>query len=278
MFFFSFVMQNQKVCAQVSRNFLEDVQPLYEYGVGAIGLNIPDYPGSKRNQFRVIPFPWFIYRGDYLKADDEGTRAPLLSSKHHETGLGFYFNFPVDSQDHKTRRGMPDLDFLVGLGPRFMLRIISDHPSHRFNFSVSTGGVYSTDFRRRFRSRGLFIQSGFNYWYQWTGWKTMLFSGLRFRFGSAGLNRYFYGVRPVDATPDRPVYKARPGLVESSLSLGLGTNIKGFFIFSGISWRNLDLSENKVSPLVETNNNLGFVLGMVWTFMESEEKIQRSAR
>ncbi len=262
----------------MSQNFLEDVQPRFEYGVGVIGLNIPDYPGSKRNQVRVIPFPWFIYRGKYLRTDDEGTRARLRSSKYHETGLGLYFNFPMDSGDHAARQGMQDLDFLIGLGPRFMLRIIPDHPSHRFNFSISTGAVYSTDFKKNFHPQGLVIKSGFNYWYQWTRWKTSIFSGLNFEFGSVKLNRYFYEVRPVDITPDRPLYRARPGLVESSLSVGIGTNlIKDLFVFSGVSWRNLDLSKNKNSPLIETSNNVGFILGVVWTFLESGEKIKKKS-
>ena len=276
-FLFWFVVQNVEVHAQVSQNFLEESQPQYEVGVGAIGINIPDYPGSKRNQMRVIPFPWFIYRGDYLKIDDEGSRAPLFSSKYHETGLGFYFNFPVDSEDHTTRRGMPDLDFLVGFGPRFMLRIIPEHPSYRFNFFISAGGAYSTDFRKSFRSRGIFIKSGFNYWYQWPGKKTTFFSGLNFEFGSVELNRYFYEVSPVDANTERPVYRAKPGLVESSLYGGIGINVvKNLFVFSSLSWRNLDLSENKVSPLVETTNNFGFIIGVVWTFFESEKKNQKN--
>ena len=262
----------------MSQNFLQDVQPRYELGLGAIGLNIPDYPGSKRNQVRIIPFPWFIYRGDYFRTDDEGTRARLLSSEYHETSLGLYFNFPVDSEKHKTRSGMPDLDFLIGFGPRFMFRLIPNHFSHRFNFYLSAGGVYSTDFKRRFYYQGIFVKAGFNYWYQRPGWKTTFFSGFNMEFGSVRLNRYFYEVRPEFATENRPAYKARPGLVESSLSLGLGTHfIKNFFIFSAISWKNLDLSENRVSPLVETSNNLGFILGFVWTFMESEEKINRES-
>ncbi len=273
-FFFWFFLKTPRVHAQVSQNFFEEHQPRYEIGVGAIGINIPDYPGSKRNQMRVIPFPWLIYRGDYLKIDDEGSRTSLFSSKYHETSLGFYFNFPVDSKDHATRQGMPDLDFLVGLGPRFMLRMIPEHPSYRFNFFISVGGVYSTDFRKKILCQGIFIKSGFNYWYQWPEKKTTFFSGLNFEFGSVELNRYFYEVRTVDATPERPVYRAKPGLVESSLYGGVGMNvIENLFVFSSVSWRNLELSENKVSPLVETTNNLGFIIGVVWTFFESDEKV-----
>ena len=274
--FFGLLVFHPKADAQVSQNSFEDFQPRYEYGVGAIGLNIPDYPGSKRNQMRVVPFPWFIYRGDYMRTDDEGTRARFFSSEHYETGLGLYFNFPVNSNDHTTRRGMPNLDYLIGLGPRFMLRILPKRMSHRFNFVVSVGGVYSTNFKTRFQSQGIFIKSGFNYWYYWKETKTTIFSGLNFEFGSVELNRYFYEVKPHEVTTNRPLYRAKPGLVETSLSVGFGRNIaRNLLFFAGGFWRNLDLSENRQSPLIETNNNAGFLLGMVWTFLESEQKVPK---
>ena len=206
-----------------------------------------------------------------------GPEPAFFSSEYYETGLGLYFNFPVNSDDHTTRLGMPNLDYLIGLGPRFMLRILPKRVSHRFNFVVSLGGVYATNFKTRFHSQGIFINSGFNYWYYWKEAKTTVFSGLNFEFGSVELNRYFYEVKPHEATANRPLYRAKPGMVETSLSVGFGKNIaKNLLLFAGGFWRNLDFSENRQSPLIETTNNAGFLLGMVWTFLESGEKVPKT--
>ena len=45
-------------------------------------------------------------------------------------------------------------------------------------------------------------------------------------------------------------------------------------MFSGTSWRNLGWAANKNSPLMETQNNIGFIFGLVWTFYESEETVK----
>ena len=63
-----------KVQAQTNEHTLDTFQPRYELGVGAVRLNLPKYPGSKKTTVRNIFFPWIIYRGEYLRIDDEGQR------------------------------------------------------------------------------------------------------------------------------------------------------------------------------------------------------------
>lgn len=261
--------------AQVSQNFLDQQPPVYEIGMGVITLNIPDYPGSDNNQFRVIPFPYGIYRGEYLRADDEGTRARLLSSKRHEMGLSFGFNFPVKSENNPSRAGMQDLDAILALGPRILYRLIPGDENHRLNFQFAVRAVFSSNFGNRFRSEGLDFEPSFSYWYRWRKINTTFFSNLSFEFGSSKLNNFFYQVGPQDVTATRPGYKAKAGLIETALAVGFGrTFCDNWFIFSGASWRNLNWAANKNSPLVETRNNIGFILGIVWTFYESDERVK----
>ena len=269
------ILSSQQSQAQMSQHFLENLQPRYEIGVGAIGLNTPDYPGSQQNKIRVIPFPWIIYRGKVVRLDDEGNRAKLTSSSRYEIGVQPSFSFPVKSDQNSIRQGLPDLDYIVGLGPRLLLRFLPHHSSHRLNFSIATIGHHATNFKTRFRFQGLSINSALSHWYSWNENLT-LFSRVKLQFGSTQHNRYFYEVRPHEATPKRPAYEAKPGLVTSSLSLGGGSKLfNNLFIFSSFSWRNLKLSANKKSPLLETTNNLSFVLGIIWTFWESKEMVPR---
>ncbi len=265
--------------AQVSQNFITDEPPpVYEMGMGGIGLNLPDYPGSSNNRFRAVPFPYYIYRGKYFRSDDEGTRARLLSSPFHELGMSFGFNFPVNSGDSPARQGMPDLDALMEIGPRLLFRFLKSAPNHRLNFSVSARAVFSSKFSfdNLLRHEGYTIIPQINYWYRWRESKTTLFSSLSFDFGTAKYNRYFFNVPEAYATAERSAYLAKSGLVETSLALGVGQEInEDLFVFGGGSWRNLDWASNQQSPLVEKTNNVGFILGFVWTFYMSEERVKR---
>ena len=277
-FLFSFLCFQESLFAQVSQNFLTDSLPQYEIGAGLITLNVPDYPGSNNNRVRVVPFPYYVYRGKYLRSDDEGTRARLLSSKRYETGFSFGFNFPVNSGDNPSRQGMPDLDALISLGPRLLFRFLTDTPNHKLNFTLAARAVFSTkfSFNNLFRAEGFSYEPRLNYWYRWQQSKVTFFSSLSFDFGSAKYGQFFYNVSPDYVTPARPYYSAKAGLTESSFALGFGQEVhKNFFAFCGSSIRNLDWAANKSSPLVETNNNLGFILGVVWTFYESPEKVTR---
>ncbi len=262
--------------AQITQNVLSEAQPQYEVGVGVITLNIPDYPGSDNNIIRAVPFPYYVYRGKYLRSDDEGTRARLLSSKNHETGLSFSFNFPVKSGDSPVRQGMPDLDAILAIGPRILFRFLTDSPSHKLNLSLATRAVFSTkfSFNNLMRAEGYSLEPRLAYWYRWPLSQTTLFSSLSFEFGSAKYAGYFYNVPTNFSTTERPQFGAKAGLIETALAAGFGQQLsKDLFLFAGGSWRNLEFAANRDSPLVASKNNLGFLVGLVWTFYESEEKV-----
>ncbi len=268
---------SQQALAQVTQNVMSESQPQYEIGAGIITLNIPDYPGSDNNRVRAVPFPYYVYRGRYLRSDDEGTRARFLSSRRYETGLSFGFNFPVNSGDNPVRRNMPDLDALMAIGPRILFRFLNDQPNHRLNLTFGARAVFSTKFSfdNLLRAEGFSFVPRVSYWYRWRNSQTTLFSSFSVEFGTSKYTGFFYNVPARLATNDRPEYTAKAGLVETSLTAGIGQQINdNLFLFTGGSWRNLDLAANADSPLVAAKDNLGFILGVVWTFFESEEKVQ----
>lgn len=269
--------QSKPLMAQVSQNFLKESMPEYELGVRALILNLPDYPGSDNNQFRFVPFPHYIYRGEHLRADDEGTRARLNSSKYHETGISFTFNFPVNSNNNTARKGMPNLDGLVALGPRVLFRLLPEFTNQKLNLSLSTRGVFSSkfSFNNLLRAEGISIESRLRYWYRFEDTNSTVYSSLGFEFGSAKYNRYFYEVGPKYSTENRARYQAKAGLIEATLAGGVGQAVHPtLYLLLEASWRNLTLAANRNSPLIETHNNLGVSLGLVWTFYESTDKVQ----
>src|SRR3954469_1473359 len=53
-------------------------RPLWEFGLGAGAVVFPDYRGSDITHVYPVPVPYFVYRGDILKADREGVRGLLF--------------------------------------------------------------------------------------------------------------------------------------------------------------------------------------------------------
>jgi outer membrane scaffolding protein for murein synthesis (MipA/OmpV family) len=52
-----------------------EMLPKWELGVGVGGLWMPDYRGSDEVRSYLLPFPYVIYRLDWLKVDREGVRS-----------------------------------------------------------------------------------------------------------------------------------------------------------------------------------------------------------
>ena len=98
--------------------------PLWEAGVGAAALSFPDYRGSNERQFWLLPFPYIVYRGEFLQADERRTRGLFYQTDRLEIDVSINGSVPVDSGKNDARRGMPDLDGTVGLGPGLNVKLM----------------------------------------------------------------------------------------------------------------------------------------------------------
>ena len=61
-----------------------DEKPLWEAGLGIGALSFPDYRGSDQTRLYPVPVPYFVYRGDFLKADRNGLRGEFLNREYVE--------------------------------------------------------------------------------------------------------------------------------------------------------------------------------------------------
>ena len=120
-----------------------EAKPLWEWGIGGGGAYVPDYPASDNYQLRGLGVPYFIYRGDILRVGDGGVRAMAVDDPTFELDVSLSGALNADSEDNEARRGMPDLDFLVGLGPQL-----------RINLNDKTA---RTTWDLRFQSRAVFL-------------------------------------------------------------------------------------------------------------------------
>ena len=92
-------------------------KPLWEAGLGVGVVSFPEYRGSARQRAVALPMPYFIYRGKILKADRNGLRGKLFDNERAEINLSFAASLPVESDSKGQRRGMPDLQPTVEVGP-----------------------------------------------------------------------------------------------------------------------------------------------------------------
>ena len=102
----------------------------------------------------------------------------------------------------------------------------------------------------------------------------MLFGGFSIFVSDADYADFFYGVREKDSTADRIPYNGKWGLVNTRFLVGVFQEIgTSWSVFAGGSYSTLELAANKDSPLVETKHNFGYLLGFIWTFKESNERV-----
>lgn len=263
---------------QINQRFHENQRPLFEFGVGAINLDIPYYPGSRKNQNRTIPFLWPVYRGKYLRLDQEGTRAKLTDSRFFELGFSLGFSFPINSDDNPVRQGLEDIDYVVEAGPRFIIRLISRSDWQKLNLNLSARAAYEVS-RNNLNSYHIGFTGGpsLSYWVYLNRKKsTSLFTSISMLFGDSSYNNFFYGVGPSNTQIDdiSKYYTASSGEVSRRIFTRIATNIGNTFqVFIGGFYSDLSHSANINGPLIEQKTNSGFALGFLWNFYQSDQKV-----
>src|SRR5262245_23506498 len=79
--------------------------PLWEAGAGAAVVSLPDYRGADQGRAWILPFPYLIYRGEVLKADERRVRGLFFTRERFELDFSFNAQPPVDSGKNDARRG-----------------------------------------------------------------------------------------------------------------------------------------------------------------------------
>lgn len=249
-------------------------QPLWEVGAGLGALSLPDYRGSDEHNTYVLPVPYFIYRGEWLKADRSGVRGRIFDNDKLEVNLSLNATLPVNSTDNRARRGMSSLRPTVELGPTF-----------NFNVWRSTTGKAALDFRAPLRASvtvesspkhvGWLFSPALNLDIQdpggWSGWNLGMLAGPL--FNSRRYNEYFYSVGAADATPGRPVYSAPGGYSGSQLTVAMSKRFQRYWVGGFMRYDSLAGARFKDSPLVRQQNAFSAGIAVNWIFAESSKRV-----
>lgn len=254
---------------------LPEGRPLYEFGFFAGAAAAIDYPASDQKHFQWLAVPTITYRGDILKSNrEEGTKALFFNSERFEVSFSGGGSFPVESRVNDARKGMPNLDWVLELGPKLNFYFINRPGDQVFYFYLPYRQLFTTDFRKAGET-GYTIAPGLFYQQNHLIDDSFSFYGtITFNWYDQRANAYFFDVKKAFETPDRQVYEAKSGYCSTDLSAAVSFEArKNFFLFLGISLYDFSSSVNSQSPLFRARNSWSFGTGLSYTWLESDIKV-----
>ena len=249
--------------------------PLWEFGLGPIGLRLPDYRGSDESRSYTYPFPYFIYRGDFLRVDREGVRGILFESNRVELGLSLNGTPPTDSDKNRTRQGMPDLDPTLEIGPRLNLTLTQDRAKDwRLDLRLPLRAAIAVD-PPEARGIGWVFAPHLNLethpsFLNGT-WNLGVQAGPL--FATAKYHHYFYAVEPEFATPERPAYSPGGGYSGTLALAYLSRRFGSFWLGAFARYDTLKRAIFEASPLVKSDHSVMAGISVAWVFSESRQKV-----
>jgi outer membrane scaffolding protein for murein synthesis (MipA/OmpV family) len=250
--------------------------PLYELGGGAVWSQIPDYPGARFSKKLFIPFPAGLYRGERLRADEDGgMRSRFFYNDFYEVNLSIGGSLPAKSKDNPDREGMPGLDTVLELGPGLILHFYKLTPKNRFKLSLNLPfrSAFSFD-SDSLVGRGFIFNPMLYGIYDRVFIKNLsLFTSFDFRYATKKNQDFYYGVGPLQARDFRPVYTAKGGYMGLGYGLGFNYNYKNrITVFTGGYYSNYHGSANEDAFLLRKKDTLSIAVGLVWWFYHSPQK------
>lgn len=243
-------------------------QPLWEAGVGVAAIDFPAYRGSDQRQSYVLPIPYFVYRGEFLKIEREKIRGLLLKREKVELDISINGMVPVKSSDNQARSGMPDLDPTLEIGPSLNLTLFkSATGDKKLDLRLPLRPVFASDFSS-VKYIGWVFQPQFNldvsHISGMSGWNLGLVAGPI--FADARYHQYFYGVDPQYATPSRPAYQAHGGYAGEQFISALSKRFPNYWVGAFIKFDTLKGAVFADSPLVRSKMNVstGFAISRIF--------------
>lgn len=215
----------------------------------ALGLGsgwLQDYPGAAQGRIRFLPFP--VYRGSIFRMDRiSGVSGDVYKDSRVDFSWNFIFQFPTASEDIPARIGMPDLDWVLSLGPqlKYYIHRGQNHKTFfRFPVRVNT----CTNFSDRTKFCGVAFNPGFRHSMYYKGWGEFTFRWEAFSHTSE-YQQYFYEVSPRYATPTRPNFHARAGFLGFVYGIFHTFPFDGWEFSSTVNVYDYSMAINHNSPL-----------------------------
>jgi len=249
--------------------------PLWELGAGIGGFALPDYRGSDEARGYLLPVPYVVYRGRFLKADRHGIRGMLFDSDRVDLNMSVAASLPVNSSKNATRSGMPDLEPSLEIGPSLEIALWRA-PDRRDALALRLPLRVAFTLESSPRAIGWVATPQLNLDLAGTGvlagWDLGLLAGPV--FGSRRQHQYFYGVAPQFATPARPAYEAPGGYAGLQFIAALSRRFPRYWVGAFLRADTLRGAQFAASPLLKRESYVAGGAGIAWLLGESERRVQ----
>lgn len=249
-------------------------RPLWEAGAGLGVLHLPAWRGAAESHELVLPVPYFIYHGRYLRADRQGVRGVLFDSDRVDLGVSLGASPPVGKDSSGVRNGMADLDATVEIGPQLDLTLWrSPDRAHQLKLILPVRSAFSLSSTPR--HAGWVFSPAFNLDMVdppgLPGWRLGLRSGPI--FASSRQHAYYYQVSPSEARPDRPAYSASGGYSGTQVLASLSRRYPQHWVGAFVRYDMLQHAAFDDSPLVARDHYVAAGVAVAWIFGESSERV-----
>jgi MipA family protein len=243
--------------------------PLWEFGPSVIAVSQQAYPGSDTQVSRILPFPSFIYRGRYFRADRDSAGFRAVNTPNFEIDISAAGSFGAKSDDISARKGMPNIGILAEFGPRLKWNLGQDSGGGRWRADFPVRGVF--DLNDSAGYRGIAFEPAIVYSRRVNSdWSYSASAGAI--FGDKKLTNTFYGVDQQFALPDRSAYQARSGLIATRLSATVSGRLsRDWRVFGFARLNSVSGAANDDSPLVKRATGASIGLGLSYTLSRSAQ-------
>ncbi|WP_158529697.1 MipA/OmpV family protein [Parvibium lacunae] len=246
--------------------------PKWELGLGAGALSFPHYRGADQQQTTLLPIPYIVYRGDKIRADRGGIRGHVVDTGTWDLDLSLAAGLPVNSDKNEARRGMPGLKTTLELGPQLVLNVMGRPRDNNYlSVRLPVRKVFALS-SEQFTDPGWAITPNVNLNLRNSvlpKWNVGLNAGLF--FGDSANHRYYYGVAPQYAAPNRPAYEAKAGFGGTQLTASLSRRIDRWWIGGFARMSSVAGAVFADSPLVKQQTNYYLGVGVSYIFAQSQE-------
>ncbi len=247
-------------------------RPLWELGVGVGGLSLPDYRGSDQSHVYSFPVPFFIYRGTWLKADREGTRALLVNTDRIKLDVSLGASPPTRTSDNNARAGMPNLPGTFEIGPDLNITLAAQ-AQNRWKLDLRLPVRAAVTLERDPRFIGTTFSPNLNLDLNdlGGGWRLGLLTGPL--FADAKNHGFFYTVEAPYATSSRPSYRATGGYSGWRVLAATSRRVGDIWWGAFLRYDQLNGAAFEDSPLVSKRSAVTAGLAVAWVFATSSQQV-----
>ena len=250
-------------------------KPLWELGLGVAGLRLPDYRGSDHYRGYLVPLPYIVYRGTWLKADRDGARALLVDTPRVKVDVSVAASTPTRSKDNAAREGMPNLAAVGEIGPNLNYTIAGS-VENRWKLDVRLPLRAAFTLQRSPEFIGTTFSPHLNLDLGGVagGWNVGMLTGPL--FADRKYHEHFYGVDAAYATPERAAYRAHGGYAGWQALAATTRRFGNTWVGGFVRYDSLRGAAFEDSPLVRRRSALTLGFGVSWILATSAELVPAS--